>query len=92
MVATIFQGLSLIMFNSNVCTEGFFKSYFVSPGQQNNQTFIDEYNSVLEGVSCTLSFGSKMAISATVLWFICGLLLSPSDSKKISPSDRVIVD
>ena len=74
-IATLFQGLSLIMFNSNVCTEGFFKSYFISPDQQANQTFIDEYNSVLEGVTCTLSLGSNMAISATVLWFICSLMV-----------------
>ena len=87
MVAAIFQGLSLIIFNSNVCTEGFFNSYFVSPGQQNNQTFIDEYNSVLEGVSCTLSLGSKRAISATVLWFICGILLSPKENVQVRPID-----
>jgi len=75
MIATLFQGLSLIMFNSNVCSEGFFKSYFVSPDQQNNQTFIDEYQNVLESVSCTLSLGSKMAISATVLWAICSVMV-----------------
>ena len=74
-IATLFQGLSLIMFNSNVCSEGFFESYFISPDQQDNQTVIDEYSNVLEGVSCTLSLGSKMAISATVLYFICSLMV-----------------
>jgi hypothetical protein len=73
--ATLFQGLSLIMLSSSICDLGFFQSYFIPPDQQNDQTVIDEYSTVLQGVSCTLSMGSKLAISATVLYFICSLMV-----------------
>ena len=29
----------------------------------------------MEGVSCGLSTGSKLAISATVLWFVCNNMI-----------------
>lgn len=32
----------------------------------------------MEGVSCSLSKGSKLAISATVLWFVCSNMLPAS--------------
>jgi len=74
-VATLFQGLSLLMFKSNVCKKGFFRSYFIPPSQQTNQTLIDEVSSVIEDVQCTLSLGSKMAVSATVLYFVCSIMV-----------------
>ena len=45
--ATLFQGLSLIMLSSNICDLGFFQSYFIPPDQQNDQTVIDAYSTVL---------------------------------------------
>lgn len=74
-VACFFQGMSLLMFSSNVCDKGFFASYFIPPSQMNNQTLLDEYSSVVNDIECTLSLGSKMAISATVLYFICSLMV-----------------
>jgi len=74
-VAAFFQGLSLIMFKSDVCQQGFFQSYFMPPNQQNNATLLAEVNAVIEDVQCTLSLGSKMAISATVLYFVCSIMV-----------------
>jgi len=74
-VACFFQGLSLLMFNSTVCDKGFFAPYFIPPSQLNNATYLEDYKSVVEDVECTLSLGSKMAISACVLYFICSLMV-----------------
>ena len=72
-VACFSHGLSLLMFDSNVCKKGFFESYFVPPGI--NQTFLENFNAVVKDVQCTQSFGSKMATSATVLYFFCILMV-----------------
>lgn len=69
-LACLFQGLSLLIFRSEVCEEGFFEQYFEN---------VDDV-SVSEGVagvSCSLDTGSKLAVSATVLYFVC-MLLVPS--------------
>lgn len=66
-LATLFQGLSLLMIRSNVCTPGFFNTYFTEPGTAAPSTI----PAWMAGVSCGLSKGSKLAISATVLWFVC---------------------
>eukprot|EP00579_Thalassiosira_antarctica_P026870 CAMPEP_0202012202 /NCGR_PEP_ID=MMETSP0905-20130828/22599_1 /ASSEMBLY_ACC=CAM_ASM_000554 /TAXON_ID=420261 /ORGANISM="Thalassiosira antarctica, Strain CCMP982" /LENGTH=277 /DNA_ID=CAMNT_0048571345 /DNA_START=18 /DNA_END=851 /DNA_ORIENTATION=- len=70
-LATLFQGLSLLIFRSNVCTVGFFSVYFTEPGTAAPTTMPDW----MESVSCSLSKGSKLAISATVLWFVCSSML-----------------
>jgi len=70
-LATLFQGLSLLIFRSNVCTPGFFSVYFTAPGTAAPNT-MPEW---MESVSCSLGKGSKLAISATVLWFVCSNML-----------------
>ena len=45
--------------------------YFTEPGTAAPTTMPDW----MEGVSCSLSKGSKLAISATVLWFVCSSML-----------------
>lgn len=72
-LATLFQGLSLLMFRSNVCSPGFFSAYFTPPG-----TAAPATPSWMAGVSCGLSRGSNCAIAATVLWFVCGNMLPAS--------------
>lgn len=74
-IACFFQGMSLLMFRSTACDKGFFAKYFVPPSQMDNQTFVDLYNSVVEDVECSLSFGSEMAVSATVLYFLCLIMV-----------------
>lgn len=73
--ASFCQGLSLLMFASDVCSKGFFEVYFVPPSQRNNATYLDDFNSVVEDVECQQGLGSKMAISATVLWFVSALMV-----------------
>ena len=70
-LAVLFQGLSLLMLRSNVCTPGFFTVYFTEPGTPAAETTPDW----MEGVSCGLSTGSNCAIAATVLWFVCMQML-----------------
>ncbi|VEU39824.1 unnamed protein product [Pseudo-nitzschia multistriata] len=74
-IASFSQGLSLVMFRSNICEKGFFEPYFVPPSQRDNETYLESFNSVVADVECELSFGSKMAISASVLYFICALMV-----------------
>ena len=69
-LATLFQGLSLLIFRSNVCSAGFFSVYFVNPNDPNPPD-----GSAIESVKCGLSLGSKLAISATVLWFCCNTII-----------------
>ncbi|KAG7344629.1 hypothetical protein IV203_019040 [Nitzschia inconspicua] len=66
-LATLFQGLSLLLFRSNVCDVGFFSAYFSS-------STVDQVD-FIESVSCGLSTGSRLAISATVLWFVCNSMV-----------------
>ena len=62
-LATLFQGLSLLLFRSNVCDAGFFSVYFGVP-----ETTTPDF---IQSVTCGLSTGSKLAIAATVLYFVC---------------------
>ena len=67
-LACLFQGLSLLMFRSNICSDpGFFSVYLQG-------TDLDT-GDVVESVSCGLSTGSKLAISATVLYFVCNSIV-----------------
>ena len=45
--------------------------YFTAPGTAAPNTMPDW----MESVSCSLGKGSKLAISATVLWFVCSNML-----------------
>jgi len=71
-LATLFQGLSLLVFKSNVCEKGFFSAYFVNPNGNNDGS---AYSDLIQSVSCGLSTGSKLAIAATVLWFVCNSMI-----------------
>jgi hypothetical protein len=75
-LATLFQGLSLLIFRSNVCQAGFFSAYFINPsaGATTTSTNLD----FVESVTCGLSTGSKLAIAATVLWFVCNSMVPAS--------------
>lgn len=66
-MATLFQGLSLLIFRSSACRKGFFSVYF-----QNYPFNTDE---VVESASCSLSTGSKLAVAAIVLYFYCMCLV-----------------
>lgn len=77
-IGCLFTGLSLIMFRSSACAPGFFAPYFVAPDQLNNETKIEEFNSVVENVQCSLSTGSNLAIAATVLYFVCACMVPAS--------------
>eukprot|EP00529_Nitzschia_sp_RCC80_P027393 CAMPEP_0113488334 /NCGR_PEP_ID=MMETSP0014_2-20120614/25965_1 /TAXON_ID=2857 /ORGANISM="Nitzschia sp." /LENGTH=255 /DNA_ID=CAMNT_0000382047 /DNA_START=263 /DNA_END=1030 /DNA_ORIENTATION=- /assembly_acc=CAM_ASM_000159 len=69
-LACLFQGLSLLMFRSNICSDpGFFSVYLT--GDAANQPA----ENIVESVSCGLSVGSKLAISATVLYFVCNSIV-----------------
>lgn len=68
-LATLFQGLSLLMLRSDICTPGFFAVYFTEPGASSTTP------AWMEGVNCGLSRGSNLAIAATVLWFVCSNML-----------------
>jgi hypothetical protein len=59
--ACLFQGLTLLIFRSEICEPDFFAQYF--PNQ--------ELDGVVEDVTCSLGVGAKLAISATVLYFVC---------------------
>jgi hypothetical protein len=66
-IATLFQGLSLLIFTSNACQAGFFEP-FINP----NSNLSDN----IDSVTCSLGLGAKLSISATVLYFI-GMLTIP---------------
>lgn len=66
-MATLFQGLSLLIFRSSACGKGFFGVYF--------QNLDIDTDLVVESVSCSLSTGSKLAVSAIVLYFYCMCLV-----------------
>jgi len=72
-LATLFQGLVFIIYRSNACAEGFFDVYFEGDTGTGNPFNTD----VVESLSCGLAKGSKMAVSATVLYFVC-MLLAPA--------------
>ena len=62
-IATLFQGLTLLIFQSNVCSKGFYDAYF--------QGTDDSSATIVENVTCGLDTGSKLAITATVFYFWC---------------------
>jgi len=75
--AFFFQGLTFIIFKSDVCQKGFFDDYFANdPDQQ------PPPDDLVTSVSCGLATGSKMAIAATVFYFWCMTLIP----KAIPPS------
>jgi putative copper export protein len=59
-IACLFQGFTLLIFQSNICQKGFFAVYF--PGAD---------LSAVKSVSCSLDTGSNLAVSATVFYFLC---------------------
>ena len=69
-MACLFQGLTLLIFASNVCKAGFFASYFPTLNGQN-----PVQSDIVQSVSCSLDTGSQLAVSATVLYFVCILLV-----------------
>lgn len=70
LLATLFQGLSLLIFRSNVCNDpGFFGVYLTGTNDNANA------ENFVSNVSCGLSTGSKLAISATVLYFVCNSIV-----------------
>lgn len=68
-IATLSQGLTLLIFQSSVCDIGFFSAYFTPPGMDETIPPSD----VISGTSCSLSTGSNLAITATVFYFLCML-------------------
>jgi len=62
-LACLFQGLSLLIFASDICEVGFFQQYFPN--------YNGDFGSVIESVQCTQGTGSKLAITATVFYFLC---------------------
>lgn len=77
LLASFSSGMSLLMFSSKVCQKGFFRPYFVPPSQGYNEAYpaASGFESVVEDVWCTGSLGSNMAIGATVLYFVCALMV-----------------
>jgi len=66
-MATLFQGLTLLIFKSNVCQKGLFEPYFRGYPQLNESVY---------NVTCKLDQGSKLSVVATILYF-CSMLLCP---------------
>lgn len=73
-MATLFQGLSLLIFRSSACDAGFFSGYF--------QNYPFDTEDVVESVSCSLSTGSKLAVAAICLYTYCMCLVP----KAVPPS------
>ena len=63
-IACLFQGFTLLIFQSNVCQKGFFEAYFQDAGMN-----------AVKSVSCSLDTGSNLAVSATVFYFLCILVV-----------------
>jgi hypothetical protein len=74
LTACLFQGLSLLIFKSDTCKPASFAQYF--PNEN-----LDE---IVCSVTCSLGQGSKLAISATVFYFVANNLtptaIAPSPS------------
>jgi hypothetical protein len=64
-LACFFQGLSLLMLKSDICSPGFFAQYF------RNSDVEGGVDSIVSDVECSLGTGAKFAITATVLYFVC---------------------
>jgi hypothetical protein len=65
-IATLFQGLTFLIYRSVVCHRGFFKEYF-----QNMETDDDGIPTDILDVNCSLGPGGKLSIVATVFYFLC---------------------
>jgi hypothetical protein len=65
-LACLFQGLTLLIFRSDVCDKGFLLSYFPNASEGVKDSIAE--------VSCELGTGSKLAIAATVFYFVCNKL------------------
>lgn len=63
-LAYICQAFTFLMFASNVCDVGFLYQYYPALADAN----------IVEDVTCSLGSGGSLAVSATVLYFICSLL------------------
>lgn len=72
-LACLFQGLSMLVFASNVCELEFLLQYFPNAPAD----FVNN----IESVQCVQGTGSRMAIVATVFYFLC-MNLTP---KAIAP-------
>lgn len=66
-MATLFQGLSLLIFRSSACDKGFFDVYL--------ESYPFDSDDVVESVTCSLSTGSKLAVAAICLYFYCMCLV-----------------
>jgi hypothetical protein len=67
-LATLFQGLGLLFFDSSACNLGFFSGYF--PEGSGVDT-----TGIVASVSCGLSTGAKCCISATCMYFLSNCLV-----------------
>jgi hypothetical protein len=87
-MACLFQGLSLLIFKSDICKPAFFEQYF--PNQD-----LDE---IVSSVTCSLGRGSKLAISATVFYFVANNLTpiaiapSPIGYSRAAPAETAAGD
>lgn len=62
-MATLFQGLTFLFHNSNICEQGFINQYLPEWDTSN-----------IENVTCTLGEGGKQSVAATLLYFAAALL------------------
>eukprot|EP00978_Attheya_sp_CCMP212_P000406 scaffold805_cov45-Attheya_sp.AAC.2 len=66
-IATLFQGLTFLIYRSVICQPGFFDEYF-----QNMPTDPDTgVTAGILGVNCSLGKGGRLSIVATVFYFLC---------------------
>lgn len=70
-LATLFQGLTFLLWKSSACSVGFFSAYF----PRESENFQEDVSNVVTGVTCGLAIGSKLAVSATVCYFMCMCLI-----------------
>jgi hypothetical protein len=62
--ACLFQGLSLLIFASDVCDKGFLAQYFPNVSE-------DAFDNAILDAKCIQGPGSRLAITATVFYFLC---------------------
>jgi len=80
---TLFQGLTLLFLSSNACSDS--RDYIQAEG------FEGRFE--LSG-GCEMASGAKMAIAATVLWFVAGLatLKTPNPSPDDQLAQEVVAE
>jgi len=85
LLSTLFEGLTLLILRSNVCTEPGFFNYLYP-------FYPPEWNlPEVQSVSCSLSLGSNLTIAATVCWFFAALVTAavrPKDKGEGSPEEQ----